>query len=76
MPEPRHTAENDAPTCRSCYAATLTPDERDRFNAEPVTSCIYLCPTHQEAIDRAFRPFMAAMFDTRKTRPIPPGMTP
>ena len=60
-----HTAENDAPACRSCYAATLTPDERDRFNAEPVTSCVYLCPEHAEAIDKATRGFLSSMFDRR-----------
>lgn len=45
------TTETAQPRCRACYAATLSPDERDRFNAEPVTSCIYLCPGHQAALD-------------------------
>ena len=39
------------PTCRACYAATLTPDQRERFYAEPVTSCIYWCPEHQRLMD-------------------------
>jgi hypothetical protein len=38
-------------TCRACYAATLTPAERERFYAEPVTSCIYWCDDHQRAMD-------------------------
>lgn len=37
------------PVCRACYAATLTPAERERFNAEPVMSCVYLCPEHDAA---------------------------
>ena len=51
-----HIAENDAPTCRACYAATLTPDERDRLNSEPVTGCVYLCPEHEAALTAAMRP--------------------
>lgn len=47
-----NSAENDAPTCRRCYAETLTQGERERFYAEPVTSCVYLCPEHQVAYDR------------------------
>lgn len=39
------------PTCRSCYAATLTDDQRERFNADPITTSIYLCPEHQRAMD-------------------------
>lgn len=39
-------------TCRGCYAETLTPDELDRFNAEPVTSTVYLCPRHEAAISQ------------------------
>lgn len=39
------------PTCRGCYAATLTPDERERFYAEPATSCIYWCDDHRRAMD-------------------------
>lgn len=39
------------PTCRGCYAATLTPAMRERFYAEPVTSCIYWCNEHQRAMD-------------------------
>lgn len=39
------------PTCRSCYAATLTDDQRERFNAEPVTTSVYLCDDHQRAMD-------------------------
>ena len=38
-------------TCRVCYAKSLTPDECDRFYAEPVTSTIYLCPEHQAQYD-------------------------
>jgi hypothetical protein len=38
------------PTCRVCYAKTLTDDERGRFYGEPVTSCIYLCPEHEQAM--------------------------
>lgn len=38
------------PTCRVCYAATLTRDERDRFNAEPVTGSVYLCPPHEKVL--------------------------
>lgn len=34
------------PTCRGCYAATLTPDALARFNAEPTTTSVYLCPKH------------------------------
>jgi hypothetical protein len=39
------------PTCRGCYAATLTPVQRERFYAEPITSCIYWCDDHQRAMD-------------------------
>lgn len=35
------------PTCRSCYAATLTDEQRERFYAEPVTSCVHFCDEHQ-----------------------------
>lgn len=40
------------PICRSCYLASLTPDERDRATAEPLTSTIHLCADHQTAEDR------------------------
>lgn len=40
-----------APVCRACYAATLTPDERDRLNSEEVTGCVYYCPEHQGVLD-------------------------
>lgn len=46
-------AEKDAPTCRVCYAKSLSNDERDWFYSEPVTGCIYLCPEHQAAMDEA-----------------------
>jgi hypothetical protein len=75
-----HSAESGAPTCRACYAATLTPDQRERFNAEPVTSCVYLCPEHDVMNER-----VAAMladlvivdakvrgYDFATTRDIPP----
>lgn len=39
-------------TCRTCYALTLSPDECDRFHAEPVTDCIYYCPEHQAEQDK------------------------
>ena len=39
------------PACRGCYAETLTDAERERFNAEPVTSCIHLCERHKPAIN-------------------------
>ncbi len=39
------------PTCRACYAKTLTESERERFYAEPVTSCIFWCDEHQRAMD-------------------------
>jgi hypothetical protein len=39
-------------TCRACYAAALTPAERERFYAEPVTSCIYWCDDHQREMER------------------------
>lgn len=51
---PEQPAETGGtPTCRACYAATLTPDERARLTAEPMTSCVYLCPRHQHAMDEA-----------------------
>lgn len=73
-----HTAENDAATCRRCYAETLTPAERERFYAEPVTTCVYLCPEHQAAYER-----VADLIDwskvkvaaPRATRVFPPGRT-
>lgn len=39
------------PTCRTCYAQTLSEGERTRFFAEDVTGCIYYCPEHQKAQD-------------------------
>ena len=42
-----------APVCRGCYAATLTPEQRERFYAEPVTSCIHWCDDHRRAMDEA-----------------------
>lgn len=41
-----------SPTCRSCYAETLTDEELTRFNSEPATSCIYYCPKHQRVVDQ------------------------
>jgi hypothetical protein len=35
------------PLCRACYMSTLTKDERDRFNAEPVTMPIFFCAEHE-----------------------------
>lgn len=46
-------AEKAEPTCRTCYAMTLSKYERARFFDEPVTGCIYLCPEHQARMDRA-----------------------
>ena len=50
-------SDASAPTCRACYAATLTPDERGRFNAEPPTTSVYLCPSHQASLDEVLRKF-------------------
>lgn len=44
---------SDEPTCRVCYAKSLSDDERDRFYGEPVTGCIHLCPEHRAAMDDA-----------------------
>lgn len=33
--------------CRGCYASTLSRDELDRLNAEPITMPVYLCPEHE-----------------------------
>ena len=42
-------------TCRTCYALTLTPDERERFYREPVTMPIHLCPEHQALTDAVIK---------------------
>lgn len=47
------TPEPTEPTCRACYASTLTPSQRERFYAEAVTSCIHWCLDHQRAMDDA-----------------------
>ena len=44
--------EQDAPTCRTCYAQTLSKYERARFWDEPVTGCVYYCPEHQAVQDQ------------------------
>lgn len=76
-PEKDHT-----PTCRACYAATLTPDERDRLVAEPVTSGVYLCPRHQHAINEALSRLpviqyvnSSARTDAFRKMVTPPGTT-
>jgi hypothetical protein len=71
------------PTCRACYAATLGEAERQRFYAEPVTSCIYWCPDHQRAMDAAlnslpqvqFIKATAALFEPPTFAPIEPAMS-
>lgn len=40
-----------APTCRTCYLASLPDADRQRIAAEPVTSTVYLCPEHQAQMD-------------------------
>lgn len=45
------------PTCRTCYVGTLTKDERDRFLAEPVTSSIYYCEMHAQAVNNLLDSF-------------------
>lgn len=39
------------PTCRSCWLSTLSESERERLAAEPITTCVYLCETHQKQWD-------------------------
>lgn len=53
------------PTCRSCYAETLTDDELGRFNAEPVTTCVYYCPTHQAVVDQMMSKIDFSKFTVR-----------
>ena len=57
-----HTAEKATPVCRACYAATLTDAQRERFYAEPVTSCIYWCDDHQRAMDRVLNSLPQVQF--------------
>lgn len=39
------------PTCRTCYALSLTRDQRERFYGETVTTEVYYCPEHQRQVD-------------------------
>ena len=58
-----HTDESaGTPTCRACYAATLTPSQRERFYAEPVTSCIYWCDDHHRAMDAVLNALPSVQF--------------
>lgn len=43
------------PTCRSCWLSSLPKSERERMASEAITSCVYLCPDHQAAMDAIFR---------------------
>lgn len=38
-------------TCRTCYALTLSDDERARFFARPPSTSVYYCPEHQKIVD-------------------------
>lgn len=58
----------NAPVCSTCYAETLPPDQRARFNAEPVTSCIYLCGEHQRAVDDLFAAMPLIQYARRDQR--------
>ena len=59
------------PTCRVCYARTLTDAQRERFYAEPVTMSIYLCPEHPRVHDEALAAFDQSLLI--KVRVVPPG---
>jgi hypothetical protein len=62
------------PTCRACYAATLTPDERQRFYAEPVTSCIYWCADHERAMEDVLNSLPQVQFIKATTAMFEPPM--
>lgn len=64
------------PTCRACYAATLTDAERERFNAEPVTSCVFLCADHQRAMDDALAGFPPVQLQRVTDSVLAAGFTP
>lgn len=74
MNNKRHSNEKAAsPTCRTCYAMTLSKYDRARFYDEPVTGCVHLCDQHQERFDAMMRDL--PRLPLIKAGPNPEGVT-